>query len=220
MTRRALTILLLESRTAWHPQVKSQFSTFGALPGEKATQRETCSQCSGDCTTPSRTGPVPCERCDGKGSYLVDAYTGYRSSDEGPWRGGSLTKVEKGRLVDAEIQRMQAQTAPPRSEQDIIAETLPEPWERSRDKHYRHGDYRALDLAMEWLAGSAPNAFMLVQWVYELGMIRATNEQVRSRAEAAVDLLCTRMPDRIRVPVWVLPPHPAAQRIAARKAAA
>lgn len=223
MTRREQTILLLQSRNDWHPQVRSQFATFGALPGEKATVRETCSACAGEGTTPTRTGPEPCKRCDAKGSYLVDAYTGFRSRDEGPWKGmAKMTEVEKRRQSDATIARMVAQTAPPKSERDLIEEAnlSPEPWERSREAHHRHGSYRELTLALEWLGDTAPAAWNLVRWVYELGMVRVTSEPLLARALFGVDLVAVRLPDPIRVPPWLLPAHPAQARIERRKAAA
>lgn len=220
-TRRQRTIILLETRTAWHPGLRSQFATFGAKSGEAPTSRTTCTACKGDGTMPSRTGPQPCERCEGKGSYLVDRYTGYRSREEGPWRTGGLSPVEKGRLADAEIQRMSSQTAPPKSERDLIEEAnaSPEPWERAREAHHRHGSYRELTLALEWLAGSAPNAWQLVTWVYELGMAKVTPAPLIERALYGVDLTAARLPDPIRVPPWLLPTTGAARRVADKAAA-
>lgn len=221
-TRRERTILLLQSRTAWHPGIRSQFATFGALPGEKATRRETCSVCLGDCEVPSRAGPVPCERCNARGSYLVDAYTGYRSTDEGPWKGAAAkTAVEKRRQDDATIARLAQQVAPPRSQADLIheANSNPEPWERQREAHHRHGSYRELTLALEWLSGTAPNLWQLVLWVFELDMVRVTPPALLRDALLGVDALAERLPDPIRVPPWLMPATGAARRVAAKEAA-
>lgn len=220
LTRRQRTVLLLGSRTAWHPQVRSQFATFGALPGEKATRRETCSTCHGEGETPTRVGKQPCPRCAGKGSYLVDAYTGYRSRDEGPWDGkAAMTEVEKRRQSDATIARMAAQTAPPKTEQDLIEEANlnPEPWERAREAHHAHGSYRELTLALEWLEGVSPEGWNLLRWVYELDMLRVTSPALMVRTVSALDLVNGRMPDPIRVPKWLMPRHPAQERIANRR---
>lgn len=221
--RRARTILLLESRTDWMPQPRSQFAAFGAIPGEAATRRETCSRCRGECEIPTRLGPEPCDRCDGEGSYLVDAYTGERSSSEGPFRIGALSAVEKDRKAVATIARMGSQIAPPKSERDLIedANKNPEPWERQREAHYKHGSYRELDLALEWLGGGWPEARQLVEWAYEFHVIaigKCSPDIVRA-AEACVDRLCERMPDPVRVPAWLLPAHPAEVRIARKMAA-
>jgi hypothetical protein len=114
---------------------------------------------------------------------------------------------------------MAAQTAPPKSEQDLISEAnlSPEPWERAREAHYRHGSYHELSLALEWLAGRAPNMARLVVWVYELGLV-APGPETHARAEQGLDAVAARMPDPIRVPGWLLP-HPARDRQQARRAA-
>lgn len=208
---REATILLLESRHDWQPVPRSQFSTFGAVPGEQPTHPKRCGTCQGTGLLNVRTRVEKCEVCDGNGSYLVDAYTGQRTSAAGGL-GVKLTRVERARLRDAELARLGFQLARPREIRTAadLEGVAPFAWERDRDRHYRHGDYRMLDLALEWLAGVFPNRRQLISWTYEQGILAAS-----AASAAAVDVLCERMPSPVRVPPWVAQ-HGGAARIAAK----
>lgn len=216
--RRAATIILLETRTAWHPTLTSQFARFGAVPGEKATERRKCLSCSGTGELNGRQGKEPCSKCAGQGSFLVDAYTGFRSSDEGAGGKTVLTKLERDRQAVAEIDRMRRQAAPPRTEADLLAEANKqgEPWERNRDRHYAEGSYAELERALDWLGGQSPTARQLLEWTYSNHIITEHAPTVTQAALAALDALNERMPTPIRVPAW-LRPHPAAARQSRRR---
>lgn len=212
--RRHRTILLLESRHDWQPAPRSQCATFGALPGELATEPVKCRSCHGAGTVNGRKGPEPCSTCSGAGRYLVDAYTGARPGSQKI--GEKPTRTETQRRMDAEIQRLRLQLERPseiRTGADL-AGMAPFVWERDRDRHYRHGDYRALDLALEWLAGVAPERRQLLAWVFEHRVVSLGDAPagVRAAAVRSVDMVAGRLPDPIRVPPWLLPKHPALAR--------
>lgn len=219
MPRRTATITLLRSRTDWHPSIRSQFQGFGATPGEKATVWRLCGSCDGTGTLKTRKGDEACPKCQGKGRFLVDAYTGRRDGEQETrlFSAGDIRR--RAELTDAAIARLKEQTAPPRSEADLIADAQPFPWERERDRYYRAGDYRALDLALEWLDTHNPDARDLVCWVYETGIdeLGCLDESILLSAERAADLLAERMPDPIRVPSWLSGEAP--RRIVRRRAA-
>lgn len=164
LTRRQATIVLLESRHAWQPSLTSQFARFGAVVGELATESAVCPKCKGAGDVNSRDGRVPCDNCGAQGTYLVDAYTGFRTAQEGAGtlRNAALSHHDLRLNRDGELQRLREQTRPPQSEATLLAETPPYRWERERDRHYRHGDYAALDRAMDALRSSDLEAYTAV----------------------------------------------------------
>ena len=213
--RRDATITLLRSRHAWHPTLRSQFSTFGALPGETATEWVMCRSCNGDGTIRGRKGLDECKTCAGEGRYLVDSYTRKPAAELSIGRQFTGPEREQWRrLTDASIGRLTAQTTPPRTELDLIADATPYPWERDRARHYAAGDYRALDLALEWLATESPLGRAMVGWVYESGALElgCLHQSILHAADLAVTLLTERMPDPVRVPPWLAAKHPALER--------
>lgn len=224
LTRRESTIILLQSRHDWQATPRSQFATFGAPAGELATRRVKCQSCNGEGTLNTRGGVKPCEKCSGAGTRMVDAYTGYSSSDDGRTEGSrktGLTRHDKRRLADQEITMLHKQTRPPQSEATLLAETPPYQWERERDRHYHHGDYQQLEHALQWLTTTIPQARILIGWAYESGVAQlgCLHPNVQTAAELSVDHLNRRMPDHVRVPHWLKPKHPAQQRRDKKRAA-
>lgn len=219
LSRRDRLVVLLETRSAWVPAPRSQFGSFGAVPGEKATERKACRSCDETGLVNGRTGQESCPKCDGAGWYLVDGYTGKR--EDPPREVAVLAGPEREqwrRQTDAKIARLDLQLASP---SEVSARTLqdetPERWERERDRHYRHGDYRALDLALEHHAGAVAQ---LATWTFEYRILEiAHNTELAKAAYAAVDLLNLRMPDPIRVPHWYLPTTDATAKWKAASAA-
>lgn len=222
LTRRQATIVLLESRHAWQPSLTSQFSRFGAVVGELATESAVCPKCKGAGDVNSRDGRVPCDNCDAQGTYLVDAYTGFRTAQEGAGtlRQAALSHHDLRRKRDGELQRLKEQTRPAQSEATLLAETPPFRWERERDRHYRHGSYAELSHALEWLNEQSPTAHQIVTWTYEYRIIRQPAQPVAIAALAAVDVLAGRMPDPIRVPPWLVGKQGADRRRDEKRAAA
>lgn len=199
MTKREATIVLLATRTAWFPSPRSQFQSFGAVPGEKATERTSCRPCHGSGVVNGRQGVERCESCQGAGWYLVDGYTGKRETERK--REGVLAGPERQawrRSIDSELTRLRLQLETP---SDVSARSLqdetPARWEVERDRHYRAGDYRALDLALERFAGTRPGLHQIVTWTYEYAIL-----QPSWVSESAVDMLNDDMPDPVRVPHW------------------
>lgn len=208
LDRRKRTIILLETRTSWFPQPKSQFSTFGALPGEKATKRKPCGRCSQEGTIGTRSGSAVCPDCQGKGFYLVDSYTGRRDTESKQFTATSaVDRKERRQASDRELARLELQLATPSEVSSLsLQDEKPELWERERDRHFRAGDYRALDLALDWLGDQAPAARRLAEWTFEFKVIPlgAATASLTKLAYLSVDLVNTQMPDPIRVPHWHL----------------
>lgn len=219
MTRREQVIMLLRSRGAWHP-ARGRVEAPGAVPGfvHRLTVRQSCEDClsngfvSRDCATCHGKGHI--ETVRERDPYAVEKVQPY---------GIDPTKHDRRHDLDAQIARLERQTAAPKSEADLLAEAnlSPYPWERDRERHYRNGSYRELEAALEWLAGKHPAARALVGWVYESGADRlgVLHPSVLDAAEAAVDVLADRMPEEIRVPPWLKPKHPAQERRDRRNAA-
>lgn len=205
-------IVLLRSRTNWHGPIR--VATFGGESGEKATEWVLCRPCGGTGNVRERAKKgaapvdVPCEKCEGAGRYLVDAYTGRKEGEvnTGNLFNGSERAAHEAAVV-AQIDRLKKQTAPPKSsDADIIAETTPFQWERERERYFKAGSYHELDEALEWLNGKSPQARALIEWVYVSGALElgCLADSILTSAELAVELLADRMPDPIRVPHWLI----------------
>lgn len=221
--RRTATITLLETRLDWQPTLTSQFARFGATPGELATEPVECKSCAGTGSIRTRKGNEQCVRCDGKGSYTIDAYTGQREPEQRS-TGRPLTGPERTvwrQAISAQLASLNTQLHTPRSEADIIADARPYEWERERERHLEHGDYQALDRALEWLGDQSPTARRLVEWAYEFRIITIGNAapSIRQAATVSVDYLNQKMPDPVRVPPWLTAKHPALERLRAKHAA-
>lgn len=216
LARRARTVLLLESRGSWLPGPRSQFASFGAVPGELPTVRRGCRSCHGLGRVAGRRGPEPCVRCGGRGSYLVDAYTGARPVDAplAPLNDEERLRWLRSRSTLAQLEKVNRQLERPPEVHSAadVADVKPYGWEAARDRHYRHGDYRALDLALEWLSGVDPDGRALIGWAFDAEVV-----PVSGRVGRVVDKLAARLPDPIRVPAWVLPDSPGLRRIRDRQ---
>ncbi len=225
--RRTRTILLLESRLDWHPVGRDSVASLQATakPGVGAWVR--CDRCAGSgrvvgfglrakaCRAshtvwPSGHGCRPCLVCedgwvatrgeDGSDRMLAAGVHGLH--EEG------LQRHEARAARDRMLAALSSQLARPSSSlADDLAATRPERWERDRDRHYRQGSYRELDLALEWLGGRSPSARQLVEWAYEFRVIHlgSCRREVVAAAEACVDVVASRLPDPVRVPGWLLP---------------
>lgn len=225
---RTRTILLLESRLDWHPAGRDSVASLAAtaMPGVGAWQR--CERCAGTGRVTGRgLAAKPCRLAHGGWPYphrcrpclaCDDGFVRAPSDDSGSDRmlnaGRHDLATEQQQKLEARAARarneaaLMVQLAPPAvSLADDLAHTGAARWERERDRHYRHGSYRDLDLALEWLGGRAPAARQLVEWAYEFRVIRigACQPVVVAAAEACVDELVTRMPDPVLVPKWLLP---------------
>jgi hypothetical protein len=197
--RRAQIVRLLETRDDHLPVLSAKpLSSLGFV--HRALFRESCPDCL------ANDGRRPgCETCGGRG-YLE----GRRSRDpydtgmSSGWFGSSSERHEAGREREREIARLEAQTAPPRSEADIAAEIPPDPWERARDDRWARFDYGALDLALDELRlvdGSACRE-LHAEFVYGVrrGSVSAT--------ERGLEFLSSRLPDPLRAPAAVTPLGP------------
>lgn len=178
------------------------------MPGELATEREKCKSCSGGGTLNGRQGPEQCVNCHGKGWYLIDGYTRKRTVDKpetGPLSGPD--RAQWRRTLDTQIDRTKAQLHRPPEVHSAadLADVQPEKWERDRDRYYRAGSYRNLDLALEWLASRAPQARSLIGWVYESGAadLAVLDDSIGAASTLAVNILADQMPDPVKVPHWL-----------------
>lgn len=127
-----------------------------------------------DCLANGRT-LKGCETCGGSGVVsigrleriaAVDALPD-DESDRDPYAkstitpfGFDLTHHDTIRDRDRQIDALEQQLSPPRSEADLIEEANRHPygWELARRRMYRDFDYAALDRAVEWLRGLFPGA--------------------------------------------------------------
>lgn len=218
--RRAASIALLETRTAWHPTLTSQWAKFGARQGELATERRECKSCGASGQVRTRKGDEQCVNCGGRGFFMVDAYTGAREPEQR--QAGALSGPERAvwrANINTQIASLGRQLSVPKTEADLLAEANQpgggEPWERDRARHYEHGSYAELERALEWLGGQSATARQLLEWVYGYQIITQLAPTVTRAATAALDTLNERMPEPIRVPPW-LQGHPAHHRQSSR----
>lgn len=229
--RRTRTVALLESRLDWHPPSRDSVASLPAVarPGVGAWVK--CLRCEGTGrVTGAGVGAKPCRGSHAAWPYghrcrpclaCEDGWVRAVSDDAGtdrmlmPGRHDLATEQQaklEARAARARDERALEQQLSPAAASlaDDLAATLPARWERDRDRHYREGSYRELDVALEWLGGSRPEARQLVEWAYEFRVIslgRCSASVVRV-AEACVDLVAVRMPDPVRVPRWLLPREP------------
>lgn len=149
--RRLQILALLESRFDGLPEVvRRDASAAGFVHVTLAPA--VCPVCEG----------VDCDRCPGcRGSGSVEVARRrdpYATDRVTPYGLESTTKVGHVPERDAELARLEAQTArPPVTELDLVAVANLHPfgWERVRAAMYARYDYRALDVGLERLAGMA-----------------------------------------------------------------
>lgn len=213
MTNRDAVVILLQTRTAWIDPPRSQFARFGAVPGEKPTVKHECERCTGDGKVNTRAGLKPCETCEGKGFVLVDGYTG-KTEREKPDPLADKDRKLWRQKVDGELSRLRDQLDKPSEVHSTadVASIPPYRWERERDWHFRHGDYRALDLVLEELP---PAVVRLATWMFEYEVLvwEHAPEALRKLALDAVQVVADRMVSLlgrdVRVPALYRPKHPA-----------
>lgn len=227
MTNRDAVVVLLQTRTAWIDPPRSQFARFGAVPGEKPTVTVACPRCDLDGMVTVKKGErKPCPNCDGKGTFQVDSYTRQREDEKPPSTKpehlGNLSGPQRETwraATDAKIAAVKQQLKTPlelasQSYDDI----RPERWERERDWHFRHGDYRALDLVLEGLSGEEQAVVQVATWTHEYQIVvwERMPAATRKLVDEAVDLVADRMVillgRDVRVPARYRPKHPAEVR--------
>lgn len=219
MTNRDAVVILLQTRTAWIDPPRSQFARFGAVPGEKPTVKHECERCTGDGKVNTRAGLKPCEMCEGKGFVLVDGYTG-KTEREKPDPLADKDRKLWRQKVDGELSRLRDQLEKPTEVHSTadVASIPPYRWERERDWHFRHGDYRALDLVLEKLAGEVPAVVQLATWTFEYHVIElghapeALQRLALDAAQVVADRMAALLGRDVRVPARYRPKHPAEVR--------
>lgn len=205
--RRSAIVRLLETRDDHLPVPSARpLSTAGFV--HRAVARESCPDCFGE-----QPGRVGCETCGGRG-YL-EARRGRDPYDTGMGLGvfnESSRKHEAAHEREREIARLEAQTAPPRSEADLAAEIKPEPWEAARSKAWAQFDYGLLDLAMEELRRVWEHAYHAIMAVIVYGWRDAGTVELVV-IDRGLDFLGWFLPDPLRAPpaekpaVPTLPPR-------------
>lgn len=187
-----------------------------------------------DCLANGRTMPG-CETCGGGGvvqrGRLGHVATVDALPDDGSTRdpyakndvvGVDVTRHEKTRERDATIARLQAQTRPPRSEEQLLEEANRRgyAWEEARRAMYRTHDFGLIDQALDMLrahdidAAHALSAVYVDGWLAEVGLITPLAEQL---CERGLTYLSALVPDELRT--GLEPAHPAVERQAGRRAA-
>lgn len=220
--RRAALIRLLETMNDGLPEPRGQWAGFGAVPGETATRKQPCRSCDETGSVNTRTGPKPCPKCDGKGWYLVDGYTGRRENEPQPpaptQRLGSLSGPERQEWrhkTDAAIDRTKEQLAVGTAGPQTLADELAEAnhsggyrWERERNDLRKRFDYPALNRALAVLRDRDEPAHALLHSVYVYGWLEPSTV-MQAAIERGLVLVLARMPETIRAPGFE---HPALQR--------
>jgi hypothetical protein len=126
----------------------------------------------------------------------------------------ALTKSENRRRQDALIAALDDQAA---SREGRVDDLRGFGWERDRDAHYRAGSYAELDFQLERLRDQAHVIHWAVVTVYVYEPHHGLRDlfgrsSVERTAAAGVDWVQARMPERIRVPGWLLPERAAEAR--------
>jgi hypothetical protein len=194
--RRQAIIRLLETRDDHLPTpTRRDYSTAVGFV-DHVPVRETCP----DCLANDRR-MYGCETCGGRGFLeFVRAIDPYKTQKVQPY-GLDGSRLERARERDAQIARLESQTAPPRSEVDLLAEANEHPfgWELARERMYAQFDYAALDLALGALRdadGGACHALHAL-YVYRWAEPSAGYEAALLRGLAFLD---ARLPHPLRAP--------------------
>ena len=150
-----------------------------------------------DCLANGRT-MIGCETCGGSGVVTPPRLRLVASPDQhdddgqdrDPYAknhqvGFDLTRHDAARERDQQIDRLQHQTRPPRSEAQLLheANTRGYAWEEARRTMYRRYDFAALDRALDSLRSNHPdsahalNAVYIDGWLTQIGEITPLVEQ-------------------------------------------
>lgn len=195
--RRGQIITLLQTRDDHLPQpIRRTHVDPGFRHAVKAD--ETCP----DCLANGRV-MFGCETCHGAGRVTVQR-------DRDPYETQAIQKygidARRHELVkerDAQIERLDAQLAPPRpTENDLLADANQHPygWERARDRKWANYDYAVLDRALERLREHDLAAYHLVHSVYVYAWLWDISTSVEAIVERGIAFIDTCMPDPIRSP--------------------
>lgn len=192
--RRGAIVRLLETLNDGLPQpVRRVETAAGFVHG--AWHREDCP----DCAANGRR-MAGCVTCGGRGwlerwlprdPYATDRVAPYGLTGD---------RHEAARRRDAEIARLEAQTAAPRSEEDLLAGTRPDGWELARRRMYASFDYAALDWALELLRGCDEVAYHALHGVYVYGWQPCVSRGLEAACERGFRFLDERLPDPLRAP--------------------
>lgn len=192
--RRAAIVRLLEGLTDGLPlPARAPMSTLGFV--HRTSQRESCPDCLANGFV-SRD----CESCAGRGYVeerrIRDPYdTGLAPG----WFGSSAAKHERDHERDRVIDQLEAQTAPPRSEADLLRETPEEPWVKARERLRDEFDFAALERALELLQGIDVDAYRAVHAVHVYGWMPARGSAAVA-VERALVFVDPWLPDPVRAP--------------------
>lgn len=170
---------------------------------------------------------IHCETCGGSGVVEGKRLQNIAAPDELPDDGSRRdpyaesriqpygfdpTRHDEARERDRQIDMLERQTAPARSEADLLddANRHPFAWEIARRRMYRRFDYAALDRALEWIREVDPVAHRALHAVYVYGWMGNVGSAARHCSDG-LRLLDWALPARLRAPA----PQPG-RRIVAR----
>lgn len=185
--RRERIRILLRTRNDAFPTVRAKaipYTTAGPAPGRKRR----CPSCEG-------TGKVrltqQCPVCEGVKTIQVDGYVG-RVSSKDDKKVSSMTPE----ATDAEISRLKTSLALTEGKSDPNESYA---WEKARERQYRSGSYRELELALENLRGSEPLVWEFLMWIY--GELEVEMDRYSTvREDFAIGQLSKLMPKQINIP--------------------
>lgn len=223
LDRRTMVMLLLESRDDYLPSLRVA-TPRGAAGGAAPSGWVPCDACQGvgrtvgsgekvqvcqTCKTwkPKRPrhGCHQCPVCEGKKERRRrasdpgwDSMTGMASAEL-----DTITRSERELAQGKRAKRELALTITPQEEKGFR-------WEQEKDRYWRAGSYQALGICLAWLK---KDHWMLYESIgfYEMAQNKhmpwVLDPRTEAQFERAVDLLCERMPDDMRVPWWIEARH-------------
>lgn len=191
--RRAEIIRLLETLDDGLPlPVVAPLSSLGFV--HRAPFRESCP----DCLANGRR-MIGCETC--RGSGFVEGRRSKDPYDTGVNRGWQgAARIESAKERDREIDRLEEQTAPPRSEAELAVSVSEERWVLERERLWRKFDYGPLSVALEDLRMADESVCRALHAVYVYRWLAETTPRLEQLLERGFRFVSVRLPDPLRAP--------------------
>jgi hypothetical protein len=216
--RRAAIITLLQTRDDGLPEPRRHAQgSSGFAGGVDEKGRPLRAVSCPDCLANGFT-TFACETCHGTGHVADDGKDPMDDPIKNPpyderrktnWGGND--RIEDARERDRQLQTLEQQLSPPKSEADLLAEANRRGfgWEEERRRMYRLFDYGALDAALDLLRDADDSAYRAIHAVYVYAWLTELSPGVEVSLERGLLFLSEKLPDNLRSPTTK---HPALAR--------